>query len=587
MNRDANKHLYAFAGAAALVALSFLVYGYSIKGGFVYDDAMQVARNPWIRSYTFIDDIFTSHTYAFMMNQGYVPISYRPFFLFIYMIEYAIFGLEPWGWHAVNIILHSLNGVFIFFLIKRLLPADAKGFPAFAGPLLGAAFFVTLPVNSEAVSWVGCVPELVYTLFTLSAFYVYIVYRERGGAALLIVSAFLYFFAMLTKETAIVFPALIFIFEAASRGARNALSPGSLKKYAPYSAAALSFLAMRIYAIGSITPSEKISASLTGTQHLVNAFPLFFKYMRSLVLPINNHPLQLFEPFMSVSEPRVFLSILAAAVLAFVLFVFRKRIEPAHALSIALIILPLMPALYVPAVSRTPFADRYLYLPSAGLALGLALVFSKAGAKRLYVTLSAAFVLTIIADSVWAAKRSLVWKDERSLWTDVASGSSGNYLALHSLGLLDLKEGKTEESIEKLKAALKSNLESREPDLTSLVLTRRILGLAYHKKGLLDEAVKEYNEVLRIFPDDKAVYFNLGALYQTRGYYSDAVEYYNKALLFAGEPSLRKDILRSLGAAYLSLGLRKEAIASYEEALALVPGDPAVVSDMQKAREGL
>ena len=174
--------------ALALVAASFAVYHATLWNSFVYDDAEQVLRNRWITDAGYLKEIFTSHTFAFA-ESSYQAISYRPLFMAFYMAEYAVFGLEPWGWHLVNIILHSANAVIAFLLIRRLMGAEEErtSFAAFAGALV----FAVIPAGSEVVSWVGCVPELLYTFLCLVSFYVYAGAGTR--AVRVIASALIYY----------------------------------------------------------------------------------------------------------------------------------------------------------------------------------------------------------------------------------------------------------------------------------------------------------------------------------------------------------------------------------------------------------
>lgn len=582
---------YAAACAFIPVVLAFLVYYGSLANGFVYDDNEQILRNPWITSIGYLDDILLSDSFGFF-KQTFQKVSYRPMMFVVYMAEYAMFGVAPWGWHLINVLLHGINGAMVFLVISRLLlmREDGAGAPSplrYLAPLVGAAVFVTLPVNAEVVSWVGCVPELSYTLFLLVAVYLYtLAWQGQKSALPHVLSSVFFFLALLSKETAIIFPVLVFFYDLARDRYEGLFASTRIVRYLPMAAAVAVYIIVRSYIIGGVARSGGIDTGVSDYLYFINAFPLFINYLTALVLPVNDYPLQVFEPFLSASEPMVIIS--AVLVLAFAAFalIFRRRFSALHLFSFACVILPLLPALYVPTFSRTPFADRYLYFSTFGLSLivatGARSVLMHRGRLYPVVLVSLLVVLTVV-NSVWAAGRSRIWKDDTTLWTSAVKGSEKNHVAVHSLGYLAMKAGRVDEAISLLERSKRLNNESGFPDRPLLIMTQSILGAGYQKKGLLDKAVSEYNDVLRYAPEDYFVNYNLGTIYQQQGFLADAVDLYMTALLLTDDPVLRKEIYANLGGAYEGLGKRAEALDAYSEALRLAPDDPV----LRQAAEGM
>ncbi|MBI5641953.1 MAG: tetratricopeptide repeat protein [Deltaproteobacteria bacterium] len=571
---------YRLASILILAAVTFAVYYGSLGNGFVYDDAEQVLRNKWITDIRYLPAIFTSHTFAFAEG-SYQAISYRPLFMAFYMLEYSLFGLNAWGWHLVNIILHAVNAVLVFLVLSRLLGREREGFAAYLPALAGALIFAALPVNSEVVSWIGCVPELLYTSLALSAFYLYIGAEGSQGILSRLLPALLFFLAVFTKETAVLLPVFLFAYDSA-KGTKPFLSMGRLIRYLPFVIAGAVYICLKMGLLGHVAAPEKLHTNLKGTDYLINAFPLFTGYLKALLLPINDYPLQLFRPAASFAGVDVLVSVSIISALAIIIFLARKKLDPLFFLGLAFIVIPLLPALYAPAISRTPFADRYLYFPSIGLGLITALSFRKILSAR--GALIPALVLLIFATavySVWARQRSFFWKDDRTLWARALEGSSSNYLALHSIGYMDLKEGRTDAAVTGLREALRLNNGSYYPDPTMLLLTRKVLAAAYHRNGFLKEAASEYSEVLRVEPEDAVAGFNLGTIYEGQGHTNDAMELYSKAILFAKNPALSREIRIRLGDNYSRMGQKAEAAANYEEALRLSPGDPSLINRLK------
>ena len=165
------------AVAAVIIMIVVLsVYATSLGNGFVHDDHDQIINNPWITSASYLPSILFSSVWSFQGDPQALSNYYRPVMYIIYMVEYHLFNLSPWGWHLVNMLIHSANSIMVFLLFSRLsIPPELWGkrahqgsvLPAMVFPLLAALLFATHPVNSEAVAWVACVPELSFTFFYL------------------------------------------------------------------------------------------------------------------------------------------------------------------------------------------------------------------------------------------------------------------------------------------------------------------------------------------------------------------------------------------------------------------------------------
>jgi hypothetical protein len=109
-----------------IVSVSFAVYLNALSNGFVYDDKAQVTENIWIKDVKNIPGIFTSSVWSFVGEHA-VSNYYRPLMHLIFMGNYYIFGLNPWGFHFVNIIFHVAVSVLVFVLLLRLLkPSDSS-----------------------------------------------------------------------------------------------------------------------------------------------------------------------------------------------------------------------------------------------------------------------------------------------------------------------------------------------------------------------------------------------------------------------------------------------------------------------------
>lgn len=421
------------ACSALLACLCLAVYSGTLSNGFVYDDNFQILQNPWIREPGRLLDIFGSHSFGFT---GRVQsITYRPLVFVLFMAEYAAFGLEPWAWHLTAVALHSLNAILVFFAGRRLLAGCASGWPGSVAPLVMAAVFACHPVNSEVVAWVSCAPELLYTHLCLLALLAHMRLRDSGGRAVHIVPPLLLLAALAAKETALLIVPAILLYDRLFLGRSGA---ASLKAVLPHLLAAALYMAARTAAIGGAFVANTNYDYLSAAQMAMNSAVLFARYMGLLVFPVGNYPFKLLEPALALSEPAVLASLALAAALAAI--VASRRLGPAAAFSLALLLLPLLPALYIPGVSRHAFADRYLYLPSAGFAMLAALVFARAASKRGAVT-AALTTAALLAFSVAASARVSDWKDDISVWKASLRGNYENFGAHYYIGIAYMKAG--------------------------------------------------------------------------------------------------------------------------------------------------
>ena len=150
---------------AIIVIFSFISNINTLSNGFVWDDIQQVINNRWITDIIYLKSIFTENV------AGFVPGSstsyYRPLMYVFYMAVYGVFGLESWGWHLINLLVHIGVVIVLFLLTKRLLSQTdtASNQTAYRISFAAALMFAVHPIHTEAVAWVGALPELTYTLF--------------------------------------------------------------------------------------------------------------------------------------------------------------------------------------------------------------------------------------------------------------------------------------------------------------------------------------------------------------------------------------------------------------------------------------
>ncbi len=159
-----HPRLAAGVGAAIIIAATLLAYVPALRSGFIWDDDYYVTANPLLRNWEGLQRIWTDvlpHPSEYPLPQ-YYPLTHTSFW-----IEYRLWGLNPTGYHLVNIILHTCNALLVWLILRKL---------SVPGAWLAAAIFALHPVNVESVAWISERKNVLSLLLFLTSLYVYLRY---------------------------------------------------------------------------------------------------------------------------------------------------------------------------------------------------------------------------------------------------------------------------------------------------------------------------------------------------------------------------------------------------------------------------
>ncbi|MFQ5737098.1 MAG: hypothetical protein ACE5GY_09610, partial [Thermodesulfobacteriota bacterium] len=419
---------------ALVAATVFIVYLPVLGNGFVnWDDGAYVYRNLHIRSL----DI----RWAF---SSVVVGTWLPLTLLSYTLDYAIWGLNPLGYHLTNNLLHALNSALVLVLGARLYAIAAHGEGAKKGALwagfVAALLFGLHPLRVESVAWIAERKDVLCAFFFLLAALAYIEYasvKNAPGRGLLWYAASLVLFilALLAKPMAVTLPAVLLILDlyplGRLTGRRGAGAGRAVAEKIPFfalsvAASATALWAQRLYdAVAPLSSAAPFDRVLTA----INA-SVFYLY--KTIAPVGLAPLyprpsgmggtgaSLLSSPASIVSLAVFLVLTAVCVLTFR----RRRYIGTAMLCYAVTLLPVSGIIRVGSQAA---ADRYTYLPTIGLFVlagalaGRVIARQKArrgvgrGVGRMVV---AATVLAAVIALSWATVRQTrVWKDSLTLWS--------------------------------------------------------------------------------------------------------------------------------------------------------------------------
>jgi tetratricopeptide (TPR) repeat protein len=564
-----------------ILAVSFSAHFNTLFNDFVYDDSSQVLKNYLIRDIRNIPQIFTRSVWAFQ-SAPIISNYYRPLMNVIYLINYYLFGLKPWGFHLVNILFHAGVSVMVYLLASRLFADKLAGWQAgkpasaltslLSVPIIAALLFAVHPIHTEAVAWVAGIPDLSFTLFCLLSFYFYIRSKE-GLRNAYSVSVAMFLFACFSKEPALTLPLILIGYDYLFGNAENNFWSRS-KRYLPYFIVAGIYLALRLYALGEIAPQRR-HEYLSTFQYIINIFPLFSQYLGKLILPINLNAFYVFHPIASFFETKGILSVVVAAVFLTVTALTWRR-NTVVCFSLLLIVIPLLPVFYIRGLGLNTFAERYLYLPSVGFVFLLAILLTRIAGRspKGAVVLISSLALIMALCLVETIKRNAVWKSDYTLFKDTVRKSPDGAIAHEKFATALMGQNQLDEAIKHYHIAL--GLDYYYDD------AHTNLGIAYYRKGLIDQAIEEERLSIKLYPNNPETHFNLAQQLADKQMWAEAIQEYEIAVKLA--PNFA-DAHNGLGFAYAMVKAIDKAIEQFEIAARLEPNNPMYRKNLSRAYE--
>ncbi len=538
------------AGGARWVLLSLgagcLAYLNSLGAGFVYDDNSQIVDNPWVHELGSLPRLLTHTVWAFKTSR---PVHYyRPVQMGLYNLLWALSGGTPFLFHAVNLLLH-LGVVLLLFLLIRRLSRDGRVAAA------GALLFAVHPLATETVDWVACVPELTYALFGLLALNLHAASWDaapprRGWLRTSALLALL--LSLLSKETALIFLPALLLMEGLLGRAAGGDRPGEtgtgarlgrvLAAGTPYALGAAAYLALRLAVMGGIAPMRR--PDLTAIDAVLNAPSLLLRYLGMMAAPVRLVAHHVLEPLPSFARP-AFLVSAGGAALLLVLVAWLARRAPDLGFAAALALLPILPVLYLPALTGFLVSERYAYLPSAGFAWLVAGLLAAASGKlhpaRGRAIFLAAVGLLAAAGAVRTATRNPVWHDDGALASATLRDEPRAWEMYVLLGAWHEREGRLEEALRVYETGARAF--PGEPQLAAAVINAR---LKIHRIGPA-EAIRDYLPLAAAYPSFYDVQYNLGDAYLKDDRPADAETAFRRAILLGpGRTQAREGLMLAL-----------------------------------------
>ena len=602
--------------AAGLVLAVLAVYGRTFRFDYlVFDDDVGLFKNPRVLGGLTADGVGWALRTVHLGN--WIPVTWVS-----HMADFSLFGARP-GWHhLVNVLIHALNTLLVFFLFLRMTGAAGA-----SGAL--AALFSLHPLRVESVAWIIERKDVLSALFFLLALWHYALHAERPesrGLRLAVAAAFV--LGLAAKPMLVTLPFVMLLLDIwplrrlriEGAGALGALRGLLLEKVPLFAIAA-------IWSVVTVAAQQRGGAIRTLEQlpllaRAANALVSWAGYIGMTLWPSGlavYYPYDLSIPAWKVAGAGLFL----AAVTGLAAWQARRR--PWFAVGWLWYVGTLVPVIGLVQVGAMAMADRYTYIPSIGLAIiavflplelarggqagwtgsepregtratgigrgragaregvpessgevaaggtvpgtagasgGVARGGTVPGAGAAPVLLGALAVLVSLVLAALSWRQVGFWRDSVTLFERAVAVTGDNVLARYNLATGLAQQGRIDEAIAQYREALR--IAPSYPE------ANQNLGLALFNQGKTDEAIGHYLAELARDPDHAEAHCHLGVALAVKGRYDEALSHFQAAVRARADYA---DAWYDMGLALEQLGRADDAIAAWTRSLALAPAN--------------
>lgn len=481
-----------------LVGMVVAVYWPILSNGFLdYDDANYVINNDHVSGGLTLESVRWALTTTYFSN-------WHPLTWISHMLDISLFGHNPAGHHAVNLVIHIVNTIVLYGLLKRLTGA-------FWPSLTVASLFALHPLHVESVAWIAERKDLLSTFFFLLTIEAYLSWRKKPDHPRYFLIMLLFSCGLASKPMIVTLPFVLLLLDI-----WPLQRPGTGNLTVQYWQATVIeklplFLLSAMSALLTVTVQRsggalnKIGRSSL-TENTLNAFSSYTRYIYKMFLPLD---LAVLYPFPSSPE-YTFASISAILILTVSIIAVRyRKSRPWFFLGWFWYLGTLVPVIGIVHVGVQAMADRYTYIPLIGLFVALVWSISDYAAKsfvtRICSASSGAVIILTLAVLTW--KQTAYWKNSYTLFQHTLSVTEDNYLAMNNYASELIQQGNVSEALKYLEESIRI-----KPDYGSAFYN---LGIAYNILRQPREAAWAFGNAVTHAPIDGAFgHLDIQALFQ-------------------------------------------------------------------------
>ncbi|MBI2411799.1 MAG: tetratricopeptide repeat protein [Deltaproteobacteria bacterium] len=499
----------------AIIVLTIAIYSNGMNGVFVGDDISFIKENIAIRSLANIPDFFLSPKSLAAGDTEWGTTIYRPLRTVSFAVDYALFGLQPYGYHAVSLALHLIAAVSFYFVVLGLFNIAGVAF-------LSALLFAAHPVHIEAVTWIASRADLIGMVLFNVTFLAYMRYKDVRRKGWLAASLALSFLSYMGKETMVFLPGIIILYDYATRNRRPVSDTikANIVSWVLFTIVCAAYLFIRMSITGRMSQNQGWWGGTAYSNFLMMA-EATATYIRLMVVPYGFTFHYIIDPVYSVLAPKVVVSlvVILASIVLIIYSHFRNRLV---FFSLVWFYLGLVPIANIIPISFSMMAERYIYVASAGPIIaagyGLYRLYRYAterslGLQRLAV---GGIVVLVLIFSVQVIIRNDDYKDEFAFYSSAVAVSPDSPPS--NKGLADQYYNKKDyaKAIEYYEKAIAADPVYVEALLGEAVAYRETGELAKALAAARKAALVE-EKVPSLKPRNPLIKFNLGNIYKEMG----------------------------------------------------------------------
>lgn len=557
---------------AVIVGTGAAAYANSFQGQFVFDDGGAIRDNPSIRSLWPLWPVLTAGTYT--------TIAGRPLLNLSLAINYAWGGLNPWGYHAVNLALHLLAALTLFGIVRRTLslPSIPDRFQQHSNAVaLSATLIWTLhPLQTESVTYIVQRAESLVGLFYLLTLYCTIRSVDSTRPLLWQIGAVVAcLLGMASKEVMVSAPLIVLVYDATflTRSLRETLRKRG-KLYAAF-CATWGLLAVLVVASGGRDKTAGFGYGLSSWDYAMTQWGAIAGYLRLCFFPaplVLDYGTGIARAPAEIIPPAILIGLLICGTIA--AFRFTPWIG---FLGLAFFAILAPSSSFIPVASQT-IAIHRMYLPLAAVAVLVTVLgwdlwwavldrfkgrgFPSQHPARWLVPLFVCGAVSLVFGSL-TFLRNDDYQSVQHLWEDNFRKYPSNPRALCSAALESIYAGNDAAAVEMCNRALK--IDSR------LAHAYYVRGIGFTNQRDFERAFRDYSRSLELDPRNAFAHFHRGVVALQLHKDEDALASLSKATELA--PS-RPDYWLTLGKLLQRLDRCAEAAADFSQAIGLQPGNP-------------
>jgi protein O-mannosyl-transferase len=579
-----------------VLAILTVITFWSLKDcGFIsLDDNIFVYENAYVQSGLNWNSIGQAFSSELVKIGGWCPLTWLSL-----MLDYQIFGLNPFGYHLINLLFHIMNTILLFLIFRRMTKTLWPS--AFV-----ACLFAIHPLHVESVAWIAERRDVLSTFFWMLTMGAYSYYVENRGFRRYSLVLLFCILGLMAKPMLVTLPFVLLLLDywplqrfqeikldqkIQPEALKSTPSDKQKKKSKKNQAVAakqtlevkkpasseykwsliypLLWEKVPLFAMSIISSiATYIAAQSVGFIHseaiplgvrIGNAFVSYIAYIEKMIWPSN---LAIFYPYSRLLSWQVLGSVLLFIAITLVV-IWRAKRSPYLATGWLWYIGTLAPVIGIVQLGNQAMADRYTYIPLIGLFIIVAwsvpdLLKKWHYRKEILWTSSA---LSILCLSIITWTQVGYWQNNITLFNHTLKVTDNNCLVYNGRGAAYYGLGNYRQAIEDYGRAIEIN-----PGYAIAFYNR---GLAYNGLGNYRQAIEDYGRAIEINPGYADAYHNRGIAYNSLGNYRQALEDYGRAIEI--NPGY-KEAYYNRGVTYNSLGNYKQAIENYDRAIEINPG---------------